>query len=149
MSGGSYNYLYRKDAMELLSLLAGQFQEQAIDDLRKALSTDVYMGIGKPRRKITDEERAAVNLVLVHVAQITSAANALASLTEKLSEVLHALEWTRSGDSGADYIWQECVEFAKKGLAARSVCGECKNVGAHKLDCVTGRVGEATRKGQP
>lgn len=44
---------------------------------------------------------------------------------------------------------REALVIPGRWAGLRFACGECKNVGAHKLDCVTGRVGEATRKGQP
>lgn len=85
MSGGSLNYLYLKDAAELMNAVADLEAVEA-----ELLSTFGAKDVAKDVRRLIE--------------YINSANNRISVLAEQLSEVMHAIEWYDSGDYGRDSV---------------------------------------------
>lgn len=94
MSGGSLNYLYRKDADELWNYL--NELEEVEDYLLKNNAYDVAKDV---RRLIEYIKSSRIRIEV---------------LRENLSDVFKAIEWHQSGDYGKDSV-DKAIEKYRKG----------------------------------
>lgn len=85
MSGGSLNYLYFKDAAELMNAVADLEVVEA-----ELLHTFEAKDVAKDVRRLIE--------------YINSANNRISVLAEQLKEVMHAIEWYDSGDYGRESV---------------------------------------------
>lgn len=97
MSGGSYNYLYCKEAYELFSPLCVDYIEDMADVVRKR----GYEDIARDLLRLSEYIKSANIRVEV--------------LSEQLNEVMHAVEWWQSADYGDDTLEKELEKYRKGG----------------------------------
>ena len=97
MSGGSYNYLFTKEPAELLQYYNIEYIEEMADRLMQSGYEDVAR----------DMQR---------LAEYCKSANLrIGVLSEELSDVMQAIEWYVSGDSGEDSIKDAVEEYRNRG----------------------------------
>ena len=94
MSGGAYNYLYRKDEGEIL---AGGCDE----DLQQMADRLAGLGYANDAARETQE-------VLLIVRQYR---NRLNNYLRRLAPLWRAVEWVDSGDSTEDWIADELTKY--------------------------------------
>jgi hypothetical protein len=115
MSGGSYDYLYAKEMGERLHGLV-QYEAHLKSDLEAATEAGPQWTAETKdwTRSNTAEERAACLAARDEVIAIVAATILLQERIVHLEEVLKAVEWTASGDTCADAIWDACSAWSKK-----------------------------------
>lgn len=95
MSGGSFNYLYAKDAEDLLS---GQGVEE-LNEMGETLSDLGY------------EEEAKETFLIQY--EVKKARQELEKRINKIKGVWKAVEWYESKDSGIEHVQKEIEKFRK------------------------------------
>lgn len=100
MSGGHYNYLFTKEPAELLQYYNIKYIEEMADKLMQSGYEDVA----------EDMQR---------LAEYCKSANLrIGVLSEELSDVMQAIEWCASGDSGEDSIKNAVEEYRNRGVSS-------------------------------
>jgi len=115
MSGGSYDYLYAKEMGERLEGLV-RYESNLKSDLEAATKAGPQWTAETKEwtRKITSKEKSACIAARDEVMSIVAAAILLQERAIRLEQVLKAVEWTASGDTCADAIWDACTAWSKK-----------------------------------
>jgi hypothetical protein len=90
MSGGRFGYLYARDLAEALA--SGEFESMALSMRESAI------------------EAPELEAAAAEMEDMLNAVEGLRSRFERLSPVLHAYEWYRSGDR----LMEDVVEVARK-----------------------------------
>jgi lipoate-protein ligase A len=93
MSGGSFNYLYGKDAEEI-------YNEALLDDFEKMLDVLLSEYDSPNRREIHSKLRGAYDLMITAKKLIGSAD----ILMQDYKDVMKAIEWHTSYDIGKDRV---------------------------------------------
>lgn len=96
MSGGSYNYLFTKEPDELLKYHNIEYIEEMADRLMQS----GYKDVAKDMQRLAE--------------YCKSASLRIGVLSEELYDVMYAIEWCASGDSGEDSI-KNAVEKYRNG----------------------------------
>ena len=99
MSGGSYDYLYCKEAHELFN----PYQTSQIDEMADCLLKLGYGDVARDMRRLSEYIKSAYNRVDV--------------LAEQLKEVMHAVEWYESADIGEDSLGKYIENYRCKSPA--------------------------------
>lgn len=97
MSGGHYNYLFTKEPAELLQYYNIEYIEKMADRLMQS----GYEDVAKDMQRLAEYCKSA-NL-------------RIGVLSEELSDVMQAIEWCESGDSGEDGIKYAVEEYRNRG----------------------------------
>jgi hypothetical protein len=97
VSGGSYDYLYCKEAQELFN----PYYTGLIDDMADVLLSMGYEDIARDMRRLSEYIKAAYNRVDV--------------LSEKLKDVMRSVEWYESCDFGEDTLKEHLEDYRKGG----------------------------------
>jgi hypothetical protein len=117
MSGGSYNYLYSRRFGDGDGFLDGLFSmgRDAVRSARKTLAeytpreTDERSG-----RPLSAAERAQAEAALVKLEALVAAVEKIGmdigDRDHPMRELLQAIEWMESGDSGPDDVVQRLIE---------------------------------------
>lgn len=95
MSGGSYDYLYCKDAEELFSKAVD------IDDMAETLEKLNYLDVARDMRRLSEYIKSAYNRVDV--------------LATQLRPIMKAVEWYESCDTSAEDLGKEVEKYRKGG----------------------------------
>ncbi len=99
MSGGSYNYLFTKEPAELLQYYNIEYIEEMADRLMQS----GYKDVAKDMQRLAEYCKSANLRISV--------------LSEELSDVMHAIEWRVSGDSGEDSIKNAVEKYRNRGVS--------------------------------
>ncbi len=94
MSGGSYDYLYCKDAEELFSKAVD------IEDMAETLEKLNYLDVARDMRRLAEYIKTARNRVEV--------------LSKQLRPIMKAVEWYEDCDIGEDTLGKEIEEYRNK-----------------------------------
>ena len=97
MSGGSYNYLFTKEPYELLEY----HNIERIEEMADRLMQSGYKDVAKDMQRLAEYCKSAKLRIGV--------------LSEELSDVMQAIEWYVSGDSGEDGIKDAVEEYRNRG----------------------------------
>ena len=97
MSGGSYDYLYCKEAHELFN----PYYAGMIDDMADVLLREGYRDIARDMRRLSEYIKTAYNRVDV--------------LSENLNDVMRSVEWYESGDFGENTLKEHLEDYRKGG----------------------------------
>ena len=95
MSGGSFNYLCDRDAVDLIH------DDRDLVVMRKALAEYPHAA----------QAVALTDRALAHLAVIRTHLDALAAMRRDLYDVHHAVEWHRSADVSEDAVTRALAAF--------------------------------------
>lgn len=93
MSGGSFNYLYNKEPQELMEY----YNIARLQEMADILSMLGYDDIARDMQRLVEYLKTAYNRIDV--------------LSGQLSDVMHAIEWERSGDYGRDNLIKHLEDY--------------------------------------
>jgi hypothetical protein len=94
MSGGSFSYLYRKDPADILVM------QDDLQAMRDALLNE-HKG---------EDAAAEVEDMIATCRQFKLL---IQRRMDRLRDVMHAVEWCRSGDTGPDHVQEALTEYRK------------------------------------
>lgn len=97
MSGGSYNYLCSKDALDLLGSLSSQ------EDLARMADRLTELGY---------DDGVAHDIRLL-IGAIDTHRHAVDEVLSRLEPVLHAVEWLDSGDWGEEQVRDAVIQYGR------------------------------------
>lgn len=95
MSGGSYDYLYCKEAEELMSCVS------YLEDMTETLIKEGYEDVALDMARLTE--------------YIKSANIRISVLSKQLRDVMKAVEWYESCDIGKDSLKKRIEEYRRGG----------------------------------
>lgn len=111
MSGGSLDYLYRREPEEQLGLLL-RYLDEIHSSLDRSLKCKIRHELNT--HNLTEDERISVTLAKEEIDDIAEKVRFLSKRVGKLNNVLQAIEWELSGDSDLSSVVLEAVRWSKE-----------------------------------
>jgi hypothetical protein len=115
MSGGSYDYLsgkLRDGELDAFSRWASQLDEDLAETAQKLRLglVEVYEN-GRRPYPAPAVAATAVDEARQECADMAAEVARLREKLQRIADVAHACEWSRSGDTGADHVADACLAF--------------------------------------